>query len=325
MTLFITINQEKAIEWKLTANEAMIIDYLLRLPSWGQRITVENNDFYWVSRSKIISDMPFITTKDDTVYRIYKSLSDKGLIEYMKLGQKDAIMILPKLQEWTKKKEYGSSEQSEINPRTSEMNPIKVGNESESKSEMNPTYSKLNNNSDIVYSKLHDRNDFSQKNLFSEFENLEISNDKKNEIRPVSRAQPTDHIVSNKKGHKIGKTALKTMYGGELEILLQVFNSTCGTKVRVYDDLLENYHYWRQIYSYEEVEQSIQNIPKHDFWNNKMTLTILFRIKNQRAENVNYISELLNLRQSSSTKNQMATAFDNAFDTVLNELKEKHG
>ena len=58
--------------------------------------------------------------------------------------------------------------------------------------------------------------------------------------------------------------------------------------------LKKNYAYWLSVYSNEEIETAIRNIPNDKFWKDKITPTILFRQKNSNKEPVDYIGGLLN-------------------------------
>lgn len=127
MLYSIYINQVKAIEWDLTQNEAIILDWLTKRLAWFEKVTIGEKSWYWASRNLAIKEVPIVTTKPDTVYRIYKSLHEKGFIDYFKDGKKDLINLKAITKEW-----HVSSEHSEINP-------TKLGNKSEFYSEINPT------------------------------------------------------------------------------------------------------------------------------------------------------------------------------------------
>lgn len=103
MRLFNTIDLTRCWEWKLDMTEQHLFAYLSELPSWAKRITIGNDDYYWVSRRKVISDMPGLTQKEDTVYRILKRLSEKDLVLIKKIDGEEYIKLTPKGLQWNKK------------------------------------------------------------------------------------------------------------------------------------------------------------------------------------------------------------------------------
>lgn len=134
------VNQVKSLEWKLTLSEAIILDYIVRTLAWKSTFYIDGKLYYWISRTKVIQDMPIITEKPDTIYNIFKSLHKKGLIVYLKQNAKDLIHITKKSAGW----EFDKN--SDLNPNeidNSDLNPKKLGLESEKdakNSDLNPTY-----------------------------------------------------------------------------------------------------------------------------------------------------------------------------------------
>lgn len=139
MKYTILLNQTKAIEWELNLTQATLFAYLIDLPSWAEQFIVGNEIYYWSSRNKVINELPILTDKEDTVYRLMKQLEEKGLIVLKKNGNKDFIKLTKKCKDWI----------TEKNP-DSEINPFELGNISENNSEKNPTYKKIINNSEIT-------------------------------------------------------------------------------------------------------------------------------------------------------------------------------
>lgn len=136
------INQMQAIEIGIkNVQEALIFDFLSNR-SFGDEVIVENTVWYFISRTKIVTELPILNLKKDTVYRYFKSLEKAGLIFYKTDKKRDLIRISAK-----GKKYYSDSvdyTMSEKNPsyyvgKKSE-NEKKLGKKSEKKSEKNPTY-----------------------------------------------------------------------------------------------------------------------------------------------------------------------------------------
>lgn len=131
------INNQRCLEWGLNANQGALFDLLNQSASWAKEIVIEGVVYYWVSRNEVIKELPLFYSKSDTVYRHFKDLSEKGLIEYKKLDSKDLIRLTEKGKTWN---EFNS----EINPtlgNKSEETRIEIRNNSD----LNPTNNNTNN------------------------------------------------------------------------------------------------------------------------------------------------------------------------------------
>ena len=140
MRLTIYFNQARMIEWELNPNHAALVCALNQAHTWAEASVIDGKIFFWVSRKRVMDELPGFFTKSDTVYRAFRHLADKGLIEYIKQGDRDMIHLTEKFKKWN------VAPHSEINPN--------LGNESEPRneirksSEINPNY--LGNESDIL-------------------------------------------------------------------------------------------------------------------------------------------------------------------------------
>lgn len=127
-----TINNIKAVEWDLSIQEAYLFAWFYELPSWADKVQMEGETFYFASKNKAVEELPILTEKVDTMYRYYKTLTEKDLIILKKVDGKDFIALTKKAKAWNlsvgNKSEY------------SEINPTKLGKKSENNSEKNPTY-----------------------------------------------------------------------------------------------------------------------------------------------------------------------------------------
>ena len=136
----IIINQVKAKEWGLNLQQASVFSFFYELPSWAESIIEDDKTYYFASKNKAVEELPILTEKKDTMYRIYKQIEEKGLISVIKKDGKDYILVTDKGKSWNDFK-YNS-----------EKNPNKLGKKSEGSSEKNPTYNitSINNiNTDI--------------------------------------------------------------------------------------------------------------------------------------------------------------------------------
>ncbi len=140
MQIVTHINNAKCLEWGINANQGALFDMLNQVASWAKPIVIDGHVWYWVSRNKVIDELPLYYSKPDTVYRHLKALAEKNLIGYKKDGEKDLIMLTEKGKTWNNKVVESSSE---INPtlgNKSENTRIEIRNSSDS----NPTYQHTN-------------------------------------------------------------------------------------------------------------------------------------------------------------------------------------
>lgn len=141
MRFNINIDQRFCLEWGLNLTEGAVFDILYNLSSWADPVMIEGQVFYHASRNKITEELPMLTDKSDTIYRIFKHLAadERALIQYEKAGRKDLIRLTDRGKEWN----------SEKNPSlvdNSENFPTELGKKSENNSEKNPT----NKNTSII-------------------------------------------------------------------------------------------------------------------------------------------------------------------------------
>ena len=139
MRFTVYFNQARMLEWGLNPNHAALVSALNQIHTWAELSMIGNKPFFWVSRQRVMEELPGFFTKADTVYRAFRELAAKGLVEYIKHDGKDMVSLTDKIKLW--------------NVQPSEMNPT-LGNESDSRkqirenSEMNPK--NLGNESDIL-------------------------------------------------------------------------------------------------------------------------------------------------------------------------------
>lgn len=168
------INNQKSLEWGLNANQAALFDLLNQASSWAEEVVVDGVVYYWVSRNKVIEELPLFYKTGDTVYRHFSELNEKGLIVYLKQGKhgdKDLIRLTEKGKSWNEFRPEQTRDNSEINPNKQP----ELGNKSEiirkqirDNSEINPT----NNNTNYKNTTNHNNKKTTQKNslaLLAEF------------------------------------------------------------------------------------------------------------------------------------------------------------
>lgn len=146
MQFTVSINQVKALEWGLNSQQALLFAFVYAAPSWAAPVKTEDGIFFALSKAKIVEELPLLTDKADTAYRMLKALEEAGLIELSSTANITLFRLTKKAQEWNKKED--GSEKYPTPPETkgrkkirstSEKNPSKIGKKSEAGSEKNPT------------------------------------------------------------------------------------------------------------------------------------------------------------------------------------------
>ncbi|XSS65383.1 phage replication protein [Pseudomonas sp. B11] len=146
MQYTITINQVKALEWGLNSQQALLFAFIYGCPSWTKPIKTDDGIFFALSKAKIIEELPLLTDKPDTAYRMLKALDEAGLIELSSTSNITLFRLTEKAIEWNQK--VDGSEKYPTPPgraarrkirSTSEKTPGKVGKKSDPGSEKNPT------------------------------------------------------------------------------------------------------------------------------------------------------------------------------------------
>ena len=145
MQYTITISQTKAIEWELNAQQALLFAFIYEVPSWAKPVRIDGGIFYALSKAKIIEELPLLTEKPDTAYRLLKQLEAAGVIELSHTAGITLVRLTDKGRGWNRK-EDGSEKYPNQAQKASEKNPSEVGKKSEvgrkkirGRSEKNPT------------------------------------------------------------------------------------------------------------------------------------------------------------------------------------------
>lgn len=130
MQFTVTINQVKALEWGLNATQAMLFAFIYECPSWCRPTKTEKGIFYALSKAKLIEELPLLTNKLDTAYRLLKQLEAAGVIDLSHTPGITLVRLTEKGQEWNRKID-GSEKYPSPAGEASEKNPIWVGKKSE--------------------------------------------------------------------------------------------------------------------------------------------------------------------------------------------------
>ena len=152
MQYTITINQPKALEWGLNAQQTLLFAFVYECPSWANPIKTDTGIYFALSKAKIVEELPLLTDKPDTAYRLLKALRDAGLIELSSTSSITLIRLTEKAKEWNRKidgsEKYPTSDALDGRKKirsTSDNSPSKVGKKSVSGSDKSPTNQGTNN------------------------------------------------------------------------------------------------------------------------------------------------------------------------------------
>ncbi|MCF5656959.1 phage replication protein, partial [Pseudomonas poae] len=146
MQYTLTINQVKALEWGLNSQQALLFAFVYGCPSWTKPIKTDGGIFFALSKAKIVEELPLLTDKPDTAYRMLKALEEAGLIELSSTSNITLFRLTEKAIEWNQK--LDGSEKYPTPPKnkgrknirsTSDKSPSRVGKKSEQGSDKSPT------------------------------------------------------------------------------------------------------------------------------------------------------------------------------------------
>lgn len=101
MKQILNLNQFKAVEWDLTISESFVFGYCYELEA-TQSNQVSVNGGLWsnVNKEDVASLLPMISDKPDTIYRHYKTLQSKGLIQWISIQGCDYARLTEKGKTW---------------------------------------------------------------------------------------------------------------------------------------------------------------------------------------------------------------------------------
>jgi DNA-binding PadR family transcriptional regulator len=146
MQFTLSINQVKSLEWGLNSQQALLFAFVYSCPSWTTPVKTENGIFFALSKAKIVEELPLLTDKPDTAYRMLKALEEAGLIDLSSTANITLFRLTKKAAEWNKKEDgsekYPTTPTSKGRKKirsTSDKSPSKVGKKSEQGSDKSPT------------------------------------------------------------------------------------------------------------------------------------------------------------------------------------------
>lgn len=164
MQFTVLINQARSLEWGLTAPQAMLYSFVYGAAGWAESIERDGSVWFFLNRQKVCDEMPLLTDKPDTVYRLLKQLEEKGLVRLRNEANKPFVSITRKGALWNNTTDPSPPENppesapkpvdnlpprvgdlSDPEPQGSDNFPSRVGNLSEQGSDNFPTDHITNN------------------------------------------------------------------------------------------------------------------------------------------------------------------------------------
>ncbi|MEN5036866.1 hypothetical protein [Pseudomonas sp. TWI929] len=103
MQFTLTINQVKALEWGLNSQQALLFSFVYGCPSWAKPMQTPDGIYFALSKAKITDELPLLTGKPDTAYRMLKALEEVGLIELSSTSSITLFRLTEKATEWNQK------------------------------------------------------------------------------------------------------------------------------------------------------------------------------------------------------------------------------
>ena len=130
-----TINNVRLVEWEINITQGALVDLINQSSSWAKAVMIDGITYYWMSFSKVCEELPVVFSKEDTVYRQYKVLKEKGIIDHFKMDGKDYVRLTEKGCEWNK---FEPIRMSEKNPSVGHSS-VETRKKIRENSEKNPT------------------------------------------------------------------------------------------------------------------------------------------------------------------------------------------
>lgn len=102
MQYTLTISQTKSQEWGLNAQQALLFAFVYECPSWAKPVKNDKGVFYALSKAKIVEELPILTDKPDTAYRLLKQLEQAGVIDLSHTAGITLVRLTEKGRTWNR-------------------------------------------------------------------------------------------------------------------------------------------------------------------------------------------------------------------------------
>lgn len=129
--------------------------FIANASKWATENTINNAPQYWVARGKVAKELPLLNIKPSTVYRHYKILNGKGLINYIKIGRKDYVSLTDKSKSYLSNSKNNDRNlqidigHNQVNDQNQQIDTKKLVNGCENGSNLNTTDTNISKNNTI--------------------------------------------------------------------------------------------------------------------------------------------------------------------------------
>lgn len=143
MQFTIHINQSLALEWGLNAQQALLFAFVYECPSWAKPVKTDSGIYFALSKAKIVEELPLLTDKPDTAYRLLRALAEAGLIELSSTSSITLVRLTEKGKEWNRKLD-GSEKYPTTKPGNGRKKSELPRKNLRARSEINPSQGRKN-------------------------------------------------------------------------------------------------------------------------------------------------------------------------------------
>lgn len=167
-------------------------------------------------------------------------------------------------------------------------------------------YSKGNENQKKAYEKEFNNLPLSVQNILNSTQLVDNQSESSSQLDINKKPE-----IRNKKPENSENFEILEKEEMQLKEIVDFYNQIFNKNTISTNGFKSNYFKWCKIHNTEKIKIAIQNARLDKFWSDKLTLTILFRVRNPRGENVDMIEDLANrqIRQDQSLGVKTKIAF----------------
>lgn len=114
----------------LNSQQALLFAFVYECPSWARLVQTPAGDFYALSKAKILEELPLLTDKPDTAYRLLKQIAAAGVIDLSSTATITLVRLTAKGQEWNRKLDGSEKYPTQVGEKSEVGNSSEVGEKS---------------------------------------------------------------------------------------------------------------------------------------------------------------------------------------------------
>ncbi|WP_412542804.1 hypothetical protein [Pseudomonas aeruginosa] len=111
----------------LNSQQALLFAFVYECPSWARLVQTPAGDFYALSKAKILEELPLLTDKPDTAYRLLKQIAAAGVIDLSSTATITLVRLTAKGQEWNRKLDGSEKYPTQVGEKSEVGNSSEVG------------------------------------------------------------------------------------------------------------------------------------------------------------------------------------------------------